>query len=206
VPRPLTNCLLALRRVFFSATLLRRATSTLIYPLARSSSLATLCLMRLTFRLRLQNLDRIFLIFCYRIYSPRQPRLPQTYDKRGPQTTLAILSGWTQPSCGTTLPTSCPRCPGRRHLPAPVAVPPLPLLGHDLTSTTVGARVQHRLQRRRRWCLSLRSPLRGRLVPGRAPCRPPYNDMGSPRRPPVWRRRCQAPLASRLSMQIGVRQ
>jgi hypothetical protein len=46
-----------------------------------------------------------------------------------------ILSGWTQPSCGTALPTGCPRCPGRRHLPAPVAVPSLPLLGHDLTST-----------------------------------------------------------------------
>jgi hypothetical protein len=202
VPRPLTYCLLALRRVFFSATLLlRRATGALIYPLARSSSLATLCLMRLTFRLRLQNLDRIFLIFCYRIYSPRQPRLPQTYGKRGPQTTPAILSGWTQPSCGTALPTGCPRCPGRRHLPAPVAVPPLPLLGHDLTSTTVGARVQHR----RRWCLSLRSPLRGRLVPGQAPCRPPYNDMGSPRRPPAWRRRCQAPPTLRLPMQIGAR-
>ena len=185
--------------------LLRRATGVLIYPLARSSSPATLYLMRLTFRLRLHSLDQTLLIFCYMIYSPRQPRLPQTYDKSGSPTMPAILSGWTRPSCGTTLPTGCPRRPGRRHLPAPVTVPPRPPLGPGSASITVGVRIQHRLQRCRQWHLSLRSPLRGRLVPGQAPCHPPYNGMDSPRRPPAWRRHCQAPPASRSPMPIGAR-
>jgi hypothetical protein len=206
VPRPPTNCPLDPRRVSVSVILLlRRATGVLMYPLARSSSPATLYLMRLTFRLRLHSLDQTLLIFCYMIYSPRQPRLPQTYGKRGSPTMPAILSGWTRPSCGTTLPTGCPRRPGRRHLPAPVTVPPRPPLGPGSASITVGVRIQHRLQRCRQWHLSLRSPLRGRLVPGQAPCHPPYNGMDSPRRPPAWRRHCQAPPASRSPMPIGAR-
>jgi hypothetical protein len=203
VPRPPTNCPLDPRRASFSVILLlRRATGVSIYPLARSSSPATLYLMRLTFRLRLHSLDWTLLIFCYRIYSPRQPRLPQTYGKRGPPTMPAILSGWTRPSYGTALPTGCPRRPNRRHLPAPVTVPPL---GPGLASITVGVRIQHRLQRRRQWHHSLRSPLHDRLVPGQAPCRPPYIGMDSPWRSPAWRRHCQAPPASRSPMPIGAR-
>jgi hypothetical protein len=123
VPRPPTNCLLAQQRVSSSVTLLpRRAIDVLIFPLARSSSLATF-FMRLTFRLRLPSPDQTRLIFCYRTYSPRLPRLPQTLDTRGPRScqplppwmTPATPSGWTRPSCGMVLPTGCPRRPGRLH-------------------------------------------------------------------------------------------
>jgi hypothetical protein len=73
VPQPPTNCPLDPWHASFSVILLlRRATGVSIYPLARPSSLATLYLMRLTFRLRLHSLDQTLLIFCYRIYSPRQ--------------------------------------------------------------------------------------------------------------------------------------
>jgi hypothetical protein len=169
----------------------------LLFPLARSSSLATLFSMRLTFRLRLSSIDRTRLIFCYMIYSSRLPRLPQTIGTRGPRscqplppwTTPETPSGWTRPSGGMVLPTSCPRRPDRLH-------PHLRLL-HQLAPesafwepgfgasafTTAGVRLQLRLHSRRR---KLHRPqsrrscyprlwhlprlLYRRLVPRRAPC------------------------------------
>lgn len=243
VPQLPTNCLLAQQRVSSSVTLLpRRATGALIFPLARSSSLATLFLMRLTFRLRLPSPDRTRLTFCCRTYSPRLPRLPQTLGTRGPRscrlhlprTMPATLSGWTRPSCGMVLPTGCPRCPGRLrlccrllHHPVPAPAPQLLTPGPDSgsVSTTAVVRVQprlhsrsrrfHRPWSRRQWCSrlqhrrrqrpGLQSPLHGRLVPGRAPCRRPCSGTASLRQPPAWRRRCQATPAPRSPMQIGAR-
>ena len=165
-----TNCLLAQQRVSSSVTLLpRRVTGALIFPLARSSSLATLFLMRLTFRLRLPSPDRTLLIFYCSTSFLRLPRLPQMLGTRGPRTCRlpptmpATRSGWTRPSCGMVLPTGCPRRPGRprlRHLllrqPVPAlasrllhqpvpALAPRPLLSGDSASTTAVAHIPPRL-------------------------------------------------------------
>jgi hypothetical protein len=200
----------SLSSVSSSDTLLpRKATSVLIFPLARSSSLATSFLMRLTFRLRLPSPDRILLIFCYRIFSPRLPCLPQTFGTRGPRLHLPRLhptmpatpSGWTLPFCGTVSPTGCPRRPGRlrlplrlRHLlrqqvPAPRLPPWLPLLlpGSGMASITAVVRSRRYLrpQRRRRRYPRLQSLLHGRLVPGRVRCRHLCSGMASLRRPPA---------------------
>ena len=219
-----------------SVTLLpRRATGVLIFLLARPSSLATLFLMRLTFRLRLPSPDRILLTFCYRIYFPRLPRLPQTFGTRGPrlrlprlqQTMPATPSGWTLPSCGMVLPTGCPRRSGQTRLPPRLLLrrqvpPPLQLIGSGSASTTLVVRVRHRLlsRRRRRTSSSRRCPrlhrrrqrhprlqslLRGRHVPGRVHCRRPCSGMASPPRPPTWLLRCQATPVPRSPMLIGAR-
>jgi hypothetical protein len=165
VPRPPTNCLLAQQRVSSSITLLlRTATDVLIFPLVRSSSLATLFLMRLTFRLRIPSLDRTRFISCYKTYSPRLPRLLQTLGTHGPRscqplppwTTPETPSGWTQLSCGMVLPTSCPRRLDRLrphlqllHQLAPVSASWEPGFGGS-AFTTAGVHPRLRLHSRRR--------------------------------------------------------
>ena len=153
----------------------------------------------------------------------RLPRLAQT--------TLAmpaIPSDSTLPSCGMALLTGCPRLLGRprlQHLLRQQVLSPLPLPGSGSASTTVVVQLRrrlHSLPRRlhirhrrhlrahcsRQCCPRLqhrRSLLRGRLIPRRVPCRRPCSGTASPQRPPVWLLRCQATLAPRSPMRIGVR-
>jgi hypothetical protein len=151
--------------------LLRRATGVLIYPLARSSSPATLYLMRLTFRLRLHSLDRTLDFLLQDLLpapasSTSDVRQTRASDDASDPVGLDPAILWHGAAY---------RLPQAPRQTAPTSTSngaPTAPLGPGSASITVGVRIQHRLQRRRQWHLSLRSPLRGRLVPEQAPCRP----------------------------------
>jgi hypothetical protein len=165
--------------------------------------------MRLTFRLRLPSLHRTRLNFCYRTYSPRLPFLPLTLGTCGPQscqphppwTMPETLSGWTRPSYGMVLPTSCPRRLDRlhSHLQLLHQLVPVPtswetgFSGSAFATAGIHPRLRLRLHSRHRklhrtqrhWSCYPRLRLLprllyGRLVPRHAPCPHLYSDTASP--------------------------